>query len=548
MNPTSEILARMENSSRNHPEGIFTRLYRYLLRKDIYMEAYKSLYANNGASTKGTDNDTADGFSIDYVQSIIRELTDLSYQPKPVRRVYIPKRNGKVRPLGIPSFRDKLVQDAIRQILQSIYEPIFSYNSHGFRPNRSCHTALKQVNRAFRGAKWFVEGDIKGCFDNIDHQTLLLILSKKIKDSKFVNLIGKFLKAGYMEDWRLNATYSGTPQGGILSPILANIYLHELDMKVEAMQKAFAKGHDRAYSAAYSAANSVLKRKEIQLQEAQTEEERQKILKDIHRTKVARRKLPYTDCTDKKISYVRYADDFLIGVKGSGCPIKSHGYRAMRTTKLKEMYIVRYADDFRIFCAKRSDAEKTKIAVTQWLKDRLRLDVSPEKTRIVNAKRQYSEFLGFKIRLYPKGEKHVVRSHICDKKKVIEREKLVAQAKKIQHAGKGRKTIDEVRLYNSMVMGIQNAYAIATDINLDCADLNRAVMTVLTNRLNRGKSIRLVKTGRKLTNAEKERYNMLFCSTVWMVICLTSSNSDCRAEAPNQYSTIIPESPAIKER
>ena len=125
MNPTSEILARMENSSRNHPEGIFTRLYRYLLREDIYMEAYKSLYANNGASTKGTDNDTADGFSIDYVQSIIRELTDLSYQPKPVRRVYIPKRNGKVRPLGIPSFRDKLVQDAIRQILQSIYEPIF---------------------------------------------------------------------------------------------------------------------------------------------------------------------------------------------------------------------------------------------------------------------------------------------------------------------------------------------------------------------------------------------------------------------------------------
>lgn len=361
MNPTSEILARMENSSRNHPEGIFTRLYRYLLREDIYMEAYKSLYANNGASTKGTDNDTADGFSIDYVQSIIRELTDLSYQPKPVRRVYIPKRNGKVRPLGIPSFRDKLVQDAIRQILQSIYEPIFSYNSHGFRPNRSCHTALKQVNRAFRGAKWFVEGDIKGCFDNIDHQTLLLILSKKIKDSKFVNLIGKFLKAGYMEDWRLNATYSGTPQGGILSPILANIYLHELDMKVEAMQKAFAKGHDRAYSAAYSAANSVLKRKEIQLQEAQTEEERQKILKDIHRTKVARRKLPYTDYTDKKISYVRYADDFLIGVKGS-----------------------------------KEDCIRIKEELRDFLAGTLKLELSDEKTKITHSS-ECARFLGYDI-------------------------------------------------------------------------------------------------------------------------------------------------------
>ena len=361
MKPTSEILARMENSSCNHPDGIFTRLYRYLLREDIYMKAYNNLYANSGASTKGTDNDTADGFSNEYVQRIINELANLSYEPKPVRRVYIPKRNGSVRPLGIPSFRDKLVQDAIRQILQSIYEPIFSYNSHGFRPHRSCHTALKQVNRAFRGSKWFVEGDIKGCFDNIDHQTLLLILSKKIKDSKFINLIGKFLKAGYMEDWRLNATYSGTPQGGILSPILANIYLHELDMKVEAMQKGFAKGHDRAYSAAYSAASSELKKAENRLQAAQTAEERQNILKSIHRIKVARRKLPYTDCTDKKISYVRYADDFLIGVKGT-----------------------------------KEDCIHIKEELRNFLEKELKLELSVEKTKITHSS-ECARFLGYDI-------------------------------------------------------------------------------------------------------------------------------------------------------
>lgn len=290
---------------------------------------------------------------------------------------------------------------------------------------------------------YVIEFDIKGFFDNVDHSKLIRqIWALGIRDKHLLYVIRQILKAPIrMPDGKTIIPEKGTPQGGIISPLLANIVLNELDHWVESQWQD----------------NPVI-------------------------------------------------ENYSMRMNHSGCQIKSHGYRAMRTTKLKEMYIVRYADDFRIFCAKRSDAEKTKIAVTQWLKERLRLDVSPEKTRIVNAKRQYSEFLGFKIRLHPKGDKHVVQSHICDKKKVIEREKLIAQAKKIQHAGKDRKTIDEVRLYNSMVMGIQNAYAIATDINLDCADFNRAVMTVLTNRLNRGKSIRLVKTGRKLTITEQRRY------------------------------------------
>jgi len=215
MKPTFEILERIEKCSTKNKDGIFTRLYRYLLREDIYFAAYQKLYSNKGATTKGTDNDTADGFSNAYVQELIKELKNGTYRVKPVRREYIPKKNGKKRPLGIPSFRDKLLQEVIRMILEAIYEPIFDNHSHGFRPNKSCHTALRQISSEFTGVVWFIEGDIKGCFDNIDHEILIRILGKKIKDSKFLNIIRQFLKAGYVENWKYNKTYSGTPQGGL---------------------------------------------------------------------------------------------------------------------------------------------------------------------------------------------------------------------------------------------------------------------------------------------------------------------------------------------
>lgn len=239
MKPTMEILTKLQENSKRNREEVFTRLFRYLLRSDIYYVAYQHLYANNGAGTRGINNDTADGFSETYVAQIIEALKAGSYTPSPVRRPYIRKANGKMRPLGLPTFTDKLVQEAIRMILEAIYEPLFSNYSHGFRPGRSCHTALAQLKHEFIGASWFVEGDIKGCFDHIDHKVLLNTLGKKIKDARFLNLIRLFLKAGYMEDWRYYGTYSGTPQGGILSPILANICLNELDVYVEKLKRDF---------------------------------------------------------------------------------------------------------------------------------------------------------------------------------------------------------------------------------------------------------------------------------------------------------------------
>jgi len=217
MKPTTEILARISQNSLANKEEVFTKLYRYLLRPDIYFVAYKNLYANNGAATKGVNEDTADGFSEAKIDSIIKALADETYQPMPVRRTYIQKKNNrkKLRPLGIPTFTDKLVQEVLRMILEAVYEPIFLDVSHGFRPKRSCHTALKQLRREFNGTRWFVEGDIKGCFDNINHAVLVGLLNNKIKDARITKLIYKFLKAGYLENWQYHKTYSGTPQGGL---------------------------------------------------------------------------------------------------------------------------------------------------------------------------------------------------------------------------------------------------------------------------------------------------------------------------------------------
>jgi len=208
-------------------------VYRQLYNPTLYLRAYGKLYRNDGAMTEGSTEETVDGMSMAKIRTIIEALRFERYRWTPVRRTQIPKKNGKMRPLGIPTWTDKLLQEVMRSILEAYYEPQFSDLSHGFRPGRGCHTALTTIRRTWKGTKWFIEGDIKGCFDNIDHTVLMSTLREKIHDNRFLRLVENLLKAGYMEYWHYNPTLSGTPQGGVISPILSNIYLDRLDRYVE---------------------------------------------------------------------------------------------------------------------------------------------------------------------------------------------------------------------------------------------------------------------------------------------------------------------------
>lgn len=363
MKPTIEILTRLQENSKNNHDEVFTKLFRYLLRPDIYYIAFQNLYANNGAGTKGVDNDTADGFSEDKVNQIIEALKNGTYEPKPVRRTYIKKKNGKMRPLGLPAFTDKLVQDVTRMVLQAVYEPVFSDYSHGFRPGRSCHTALTQIKHEFVGAKWFVEGDIKGCFDNIDHSMLIAIISKKIKDVRFINLIRIFLKAGYMEDWKYYGTYSGCPQGGILSPILANIYLNELDKFVEKLKKSFDSNTPYTLTPEYKAVQRKRANTKKKIERRSDGEERDRLIAYYIELGKELRKTPAKLCNDKKLKYVRYADDFLIAVNGS-----------------------------------KADCEMIKAKLTEFIRKELKMELSQEKTLITHSNKP-ARFLGYDVRV-----------------------------------------------------------------------------------------------------------------------------------------------------
>lgn len=362
MKPTMDILEKINQNSTNNKDEIFTRLYRYLLRPDIYYVAYKKLYSNSGASTKGINEDTADGFSESKIMKIIKSLADETYKPNPSRRIYITKANGKMRPLGIPTFTDKLVQEALRMILEAVYEPIFLDSSHGFRPNRSCHTALKAVKNKFHGTNWFVEGDIKGCFDNINHTVLIRFINNKIKDARLIKLLYKFLKAGYMEDWKYNNTYSGTPQGGIVSPLLANIYLHELDKFMEELKSKFDKPRERMVTKEYkdlSNENYTIRKKIKNANEA----DRKILLDELKQIRAVQFKTPYKSNTDKKIKYIRYCDDFLIGVNGS-----------------------------------KEDCEWIKKELKEFISSTLKMELSEEKT-LITYSNNYARFLGYDIRV-----------------------------------------------------------------------------------------------------------------------------------------------------
>ena len=340
------------------------RLYRILFNEELFYVAYQKIASNGGSTTKGSDGRSIDEMSLARIETLIASLKDESYQPHPSRRVHIPKKNGKTRPLGIPAFEDKLVQEVVRMILEAIYEGHFETTSHGFRPKRSCHTALLHIQKTFSGAKWFIEGDIKGFFDNIDHDVLVGILRERISDDRFIRLIRKFLKAGYVEDWTFHNTYSGMPQGGIVSPILANIYLDKLDKYVKEYIRHFDMGTKRRPGKESNDLANERKRTVRKLKKIKDGTEKAALVARLKAIEQERAAFPSGDEMDgsyRRLKYIRYADDFILGVIGS-----------------------------------KEDALRIKEDIKSFLSESLALELSEEKTLITHTGKS-AKFLGYEI-------------------------------------------------------------------------------------------------------------------------------------------------------
>src|SRR5437667_1321539 len=278
----------------------FTQLYRQMFNKELYLLAYGNIYSNQGAMTPGAGAETADGMSEDKIDQIIEAMRREKYRFSPARRVYIPKKNGKLRPLGMPAWSDKLVGEVVRLLLDALYEPQFSDSSHGFRRFRGCHTALREINNTWTGTTWFIEGDISDCFGSLDHEILLGILAEKIHDNRFLRLIRNMLKAGYLEDWDYRDTLSGVPQGGTVSPILSNVYLDKLDKFVEQeLIPQYTRGARRRLNPEYD-------RIQYQLARARKRGDRA-AARDLEKQL---RSLPASDPMDpgyRRLKYTRYA-------------------------------------------------------------------------------------------------------------------------------------------------------------------------------------------------------------------------------------------------
>ncbi len=330
-------------------------VYRQLFNPDLYLRAYGRIAPNKGTLTPGATPETADGMSRAKVDAIIAAVRCERYRWTPVRRTYLPKKNGKQRPLGIPTWSDKLLQEVIRSLLEAYYEPQFSRHSHGFRPGLGCHSALGEIYRTWKGTVWLIEGDITKCFDTLDHQVLLSILREKIRDNRFVRLIAHLLQAGYLEEWKLHATRSGTPQGGVVSPILANIYLDRLDHFVE---RTLLPAHNRGIERSPNPTYEQMRHRALYLRKLDRRVEARALRQQMQR-------LPSRGPNDpdyRRLRYVRYADDWLLG-----------------------------------FVGPRHEAEEIKRQLGEFLRDTLKLELSNEKTLITHARTGAARFLGYEI-------------------------------------------------------------------------------------------------------------------------------------------------------
>ncbi|HEX5302364.1 MAG TPA: reverse transcriptase/maturase family protein [Streptosporangiaceae bacterium] len=330
-------------------------LYRQMFNTSLYLLAYGRIYSNQGAMTPGACDETADGMSEAKIEAIIAMMRGERYRFAPVRRVLIPKKNGKSRPLGLPSWSDKLVGEVVRLLLEAYYEPSFSGHSHGFRKGRGCHTALRDIQKTWSGTTWFIEGDISDCYGSIDHEILMGILAEKIRDNRFLRLIRNMLKAGYLDDWQYRDTLSGVPQGGVVSPVLSNIYLHKLDEFVEReLTPRYTRGEHRKRNPEYWAVK-------IRHRTAHRRGDRGQA-RDLARQA---RSIPSGDPMDpgyRRLYYCRYADDHLLG-----------------------------------FIGPRAEAEQIRAELAVFLRETLKLELNAGKTLITHARTRAARFLGYEI-------------------------------------------------------------------------------------------------------------------------------------------------------
>jgi group II intron reverse transcriptase/maturase len=409
-----------------------TQLYRQMFNPSIYLLAYGNIYSNQGAMTPGACGETADGMSEGLIREIIELMRFERYRFAPARRVYIPKKNGRLRPLGIPSWRDKLVGEVVRLILEAIYEPSFSPRSHGFRKGRGCHTALREIRDGWTGTVWFIEGDISGCYGSVDHEILMQILSEKIGDQRFLRLIRGMLRAGYMEDWEYKDTLSGCPQGGVVSPVLSSIYLHKLDEFVEReLIPRYTRGTSRTRNLEYKRVNGRLARARRRGDRAQARQLRRQM-----------RTLPALDPMDpgyRRLFYCRYADDHILG-----------------------------------FAGPKAEAEQIKAELARFLRETLALELNPDKTLITHARTRAARFLGYEITAQHSntkltGGRRTVNGKIALR---VPLEVITAKCAPYRQRGKpwhrpGLQNLtdyDIVRIYGAEYRGVVNYYLLAQDV------------------------------------------------------------------------------------
>src|SRR5467141_2115961 len=409
-----------------------TQLYRQMFNKDLYLLAYGNIYSNKGAMTPGASKETADGMSEDKIDQIIGLMRHERYRFSPARRVYIPKKNGKLRPLGLPSWSGKLVGEVVRLLLEAYYEPGFSDLSHGFRKRRGCHTALRKVHDTWTGTVWFIEGDISDCFGSLSHEILLGILAEKIQDQRFLRLIRNMLKAGYLEDWEYRETLSGCPQGGVVSPILSNIYLHKLDEFVEQeLIPQYTRGTGRKV-------NPVYKRLRRHMTSARLRGDRAAV-RDL---KKQLRAIPYGDPMDpgyRRLKYIRYADDHMLG-----------------------------------FIGPKAEAEQIKARLARFLRETLGLELNQDKTLITHARTQPARFLGYDIIVQHCNTKITRGRRAANGIVALHVPPDVVKAKCAPYRQHGKPwhrpelqnlpDYDIVRIYGAEYRGVVNYYLLAQDV------------------------------------------------------------------------------------